>query len=279
MTQLSKAPADSRNEAMPRPKPEATGFNAFHDQLHLFRINKRSPLPVYVQIVNRVISAIDDHSIPPGMMLPSEKRISEYLGISKMTLRHAYSVLETQGYIGASRGKGTFVQGSRIEKNLPEMLSFSEEVRARGGKPSSKILSVKVVPASQTAQEFLRLTKEELVYEIKRLRFADELPLAIEIVQLPKKLFPDIDRFRWEAESLYSVMENSYGVRLSRCYSEIEATAATREQAMLLNLSVGGPLIVISRRSYSDEDFPVEFSITSYPGNCYTVTSIAIRHK
>jgi GntR family transcriptional regulator len=158
------------------------------------------------------------------------------------------------------------------------MLSFSEEVKARGGNPSSRVLSISVGPANHGAQEFFCLEEGEPVYEMKRLRFSDELPLAIEVVQLPQKLFRGLDRFHWEKESLYRVMEDFYGVKLSRCFSEIVATSANREQAELLNLNVASPLLVINRKSYSTEDVPVEFSITCYPGNCYIATFTAIRH-
>jgi GntR family transcriptional regulator len=247
------------------------------EQLLSIRIDRRDPLPIYLQIANRILSAIKDKAILPGALLPPAQVICEHIGISKMTLRQAYGVLERKGYIEARRGVGTFVLGVRNEMKIPEMLSFSEEVKARGGKPSSKVLSVVVSPASHDSQEFFRLADGEPVYKMKRLRFSDELPLAIEVVQLPKKLFPGIDKFQWGKESLYQVMEDSYGVKLSRCFSEIWATSANREQAELLNLNIASPLLVINRKSYSTEDVPVEFAISYYPGSCSIMTFTAIR--
>lgn len=252
-------------------------MNTLKNRLDLFRIDKNNRVPIYLQLIDRILSEIERQSIPRGSVLPPEGIICKHLGISKMTLRHAYSVLEQKGYIEARQGRGTFVRGCRIEKKLPGMLSFSEEVRARGGKPSSRLINLTVGPPSHEAQKFLGIGTEEPVYEMRRLRFNDELPLAIEVVQLPQKLFPGIEGFQWESESLYSVMECSYGIKLSRCDSEILAAPATKEQANLLDLSVASPLIVINRRSYSLQDVPVEFSTTCYPGNCYSVTFTAIR--
>jgi GntR family transcriptional regulator len=186
-------------------------------------------------------------------------------------------MLERKGYIEARRGIGTFVLGARNEMKIPEMLSFSEEVKARGGKPSSKVLSVILGPASSDSQEFFRLEDGEPVYEIKRLRLSDDLPLAIEVVQLPQKRFPGIDKFQWGKESLYEVLENSYGVKLARCFSEIVATSANREQAELLKLNIASPLLVVNRKSYSTDDVPVEFSISCYPGHCSIMTFTAVR--
>lgn len=247
--------------------------------LYSFRINKRDPQPIYLQIASQMQAAIEDKSIAPGAMLPPAQTLCEHLGISKMTLRQAYSVLERKGYIETKRGVGTYALGGRIEKKIAGLTSFSEEVRARGSVPTSKILSARICPPNHGVQVALALEDGELVFEMKRLRFSDNTPLAIEVVQVPHKLFSGLDQFNWAKESLYRVMEDVYDVKLSRCLSEIMATSATREQAELLNIGVASPLLVINRKSYSTEEVPVEHSVTCYPGNCYIATFSAIRQR
>ena len=247
------------------------------DQLLSFRIIKRDPLPIYLQIAEKITSVLDQHSILMGTLLPPERVICEHLGISKMTLRQAYSVLARKGCIEAQRGVGTFVLGTRIEKQISGMLSFTEEVTARGCTPSSRLLGLTTTPANHGAQRFFCMREDENVYEMTRLRFSDEVPLAIEVVQLPQKLFHGIERFQWETESLYDIMDKQYGVKLSRCCSEILAAPADRNQAKLLNLRIGSPLLVINRKSHSIEGVPVEFSTTSYPGSRYRASFTATR--
>ena len=242
-----------------------------------FRINKRDPQPIYLQIAARIESAIEDKSILPGAMLPPAQTLCEHMGISRMTLRQAYSVLERKGYIETRRGVGTYARGGRIEKKIAGMLSFSEEVKARGGVPSSLPLSVRVGPPTRDAQAALALEDGEPTFEMKRLRFSDNTPLAVEMVHVPYRLFHGIDQLDWKHASLYRVMEDNYGVKLSRCLSEIVATSATREQAELLSVGIGSPLLSINRKSYSTEDVPIEYSITCYPGNRYIATFSAIR--
>ena len=157
------------------------------------------------------------------------------------------------------------------------MLSFSEEVRARGGNPSSRLLDIGVRPAIPDAAEFLELQPGECAFEIKRLRYDNQLPLAIETVQLPHRLFPGLETFNWETESLYSVIEGRYKFKLSQCHSEIMAVTADREQARLLNLNVSSPLLAINRKSYSADRIPLEFCVTYYPGNRYIATFAALR--
>jgi GntR family transcriptional regulator len=194
-----------------------------------------------------------------------------------MTLRQAYNVLARKGCIEAQRGVGTFVLGKRIEKQISGMLSFTEEVKARGCAPSSRLLGLTTTRASHDAQRFFCMREGENVYELTRLRFSDEVPLAIEVVQLPQRLFRGIEGFQWETESLYDVIDKQYGVKLSHCSSEIRAAPAERNQAKLLNLRTGSPLLVINRKSFSIEGIPVEFSTTYYPGSRYSASFKATR--
>jgi GntR family transcriptional regulator len=247
------------------------------DRLLSFQIDKRNPLPIYLQISNFILSVLEKTVVSPGTLLPPERILCERLGISKMTLRQAYSVLIQKGCLEAKRGVGTFVMGSRIEKKISGMLSFSEEVKARGGIPSSRLLNLGTRPASSATADFFCLSIGQPVFEIKRLRFNNELPLAIETVQLPRHLLPGIERFDWETESLYAVIEGHYGFKLAQCRSEIMAVPADRDQARLLNLNVASPLLAINRKSYSVDKTPMEFAITYYPGNRYVATTAAIR--
>ena len=244
--------------------------------LKLFRVNKRDPQPIYLQIANQIQTAIEEKSIAPGTLLPPAQSLCEHLGVSKMTLRQAYSVLERKGYLDARRGVGTYALDGRIEKKIAGMQSFSEEVVARGGIPSSKVLSIARNAPTHGAQAFLGVQDGELVFELKRLRLSNGRPLAIEIVQVPEKLFPGLDEFDWRKQSLYKLVEGEYGCKLSRCLSEIVATSASYEQARLLHIENDSPILMINRKSYSGE-VPIEFSITCYPGDRYVATFSAFR--
>lgn len=242
-----------------------------------FRIDKSDPQPIYRQIAALIESAIEDKSILPGAMLPPAQALCERIGVSYMTLRQAYSLLERRGYIETRWGVGTYARVGRIEKQIAGMFSFSEEVRARGGTPSSRLLDTHIGTPGRDAQAALALEDSELTYEMKRLRLSDNTPLAVETVHVPYRLFHGIDQLDWKHASLYRVIEDNYGVKLSRCLSEIVATSATCEQAELLSVGIGSPLLSINRRSYSSEDVPIEYSVTCYSGNRYIATFSAIR--
>src|SRR5581483_6234180 len=122
--------------------------------------------------------------------LPPSEQICEELGITRMTLRQAYNVLAREGLIDAQRGRGTFVRRSRIERTLGQMVGFSEEMRAWGKKPSSNLLQFERGEPTDAAREFLG---DGPVYRIERLRLADDVPMAMEEVQIPVDVCPDLE--------------------------------------------------------------------------------------
>jgi GntR family transcriptional regulator len=194
-----------------------------------------------------------------------------------MTLRQAFDLLEREGLLKAQRGKGTFVARARVEKNLTEMRGFSEEMLLRGKVPSTRLLTFHVTRPSLAARDFFGFGENEQVYEIRRLRFADSFPLAIEDVELPVTLCPELDRCNLATESLYVILAEKYRVNLARCVDEISAVLPTKEQKTLLGIDRAVALLKMKRRSYASDGQPVELAITLYRGDMHTALVPATR--
>jgi len=241
------------------------------------RIDRESPVPVYAQIAGSIRTLIRERALPPGTCFPPERIMCERIGVSKMTLRQAYSVLERDGIIGSRRGVGTVVRELRVDKKLPEMRSFTEEMAARGKAASSRLLGFQTTEPSFLAQEFFGLFEHQKVFQIRRLRLGDGQPIAVETVELPAHLFPNLDKIDFQTQSLYRVLEDRYGIQLARCSEEISAASPNRVQKQLLALDRSAALLVITRKSFAINDSPVEVSITAYRGDLYTASIDAVR--
>src|SRR5690349_3017271 len=77
-------------------------------------LDRRSPVPVYVQISDAIRAMIRSGELQPDSVLPPSQQLCDKLGITRMTLRQAYNVLAREGLVDAQRGRGTFVRRSRI---------------------------------------------------------------------------------------------------------------------------------------------------------------------
>jgi GntR family transcriptional regulator len=241
------------------------------------RVTQDAPIPVYIQISEAIRHLVREIPLPAGTPFPPERVMCERVGVSKMTLRQAYGLLEREGLIRCRRGVGTFVAPSRVDKNLPEMRSFTEEMNARGKVASSKVLSFRLVKPTPGAQEFFGLTEGQSVYEIQRLRMGDDVPVALENIVLPVDLFPNLDRFDLSNQSVYRVLEDHYKIQLGWCNQEVSAVSPDKLHRKLLDIKTPVPLLVFKRRSYAITDVPIELATTAYRGDIYTASIHADR--
>ncbi|HWD97659.1 MAG TPA: GntR family transcriptional regulator [Bryobacteraceae bacterium] len=233
-----------------------------------FELDRRSPVPVYIQISDAIRERIEAGELQPDAVLPSSQLLCEKLGITRMTLRQAYAVLEREGLIDAQRGRGTFIRKSRIDRTLSRMIGFSEEMRACGKKPSSRILAFKQTEPSDLASGFL----ESEVYRIERLRLADREPMAIERVEIAAALCPGLEQFDLAKESLYEVLDREYRVRFTRCEQVVSASIPDARQRQLLHVGADVALLNVTRRSFTNPDRPASCGITQYRGDLYTAS-------
>ncbi|MCE5308345.1 MAG: GntR family transcriptional regulator, partial [Acidobacteriales bacterium] len=130
------------------------------------RPDKSSGTPVYLQIAEGIREILKRGLMSAGTVLPPERILCEQYGVSRMTLRQAFDVLNREGLIETQRGRGTFVSPKRLAKQQQEMRSFTEEIRARGGAPSSQLVSLLVQKATAEARHFFGDPMDDRVFEI-----------------------------------------------------------------------------------------------------------------
>ena len=241
------------------------------------RIDKDAPTPIYLQIAESIGSLLASGALPPGYVLPPERVLCEQFGISRMTLRQAMSLLDREGLIDSRRGIGTVVRNSRLRKQQQELRSFSEEIRERGGRPESRLISLGLATPAATVREFFGLRDDQKIYEIQRVRLNDGEPLALELARIPERLCPGLERFDLTKTSLYRVLEESYGLTLESCSEEISAEIPNSEYRKLLSVPAGTAVLVVNRRTYARDGRPVEFTRSVFRGDRYSALVHSVR--
>jgi len=239
------------------------------DRIAAIRIDKASPNPVYAQIADALRALLVSGTASVGMPLPPERILCEQFKVSRMTLRQAFDTLEREGLIESHRGRGTFVAPVKMQKKQQQMRSFTEEIRARGGVPSSKLIAFRTVKQHGADRDFFGLPDSELLYEVERVRYADGAPVALELVHIPQYLCPNLDRFDLVSQSLYRLMEENYGLALAHCTEEMSACRPTSGQRKLLQIPAAVAVLSVRRRTYSDKETPVELAVTTFRGDVY----------
>jgi len=80
--------------------------------------------PLYKQIIDDLVAAIESGQLPVGAKLPTEKELSLTYGVSRITSKRALTELETSGLITRTQGKGSYVQAQKINSSLTPKLLF-----------------------------------------------------------------------------------------------------------------------------------------------------------
>ena len=236
-------------------------------------LDRHSVVPLYFQIQQHLLQDIRSGRLKAGKPLPSEEVISKRLRVSRMTARQALKSLCSLGVAYSQRGKGTFVSEIKLEKNFRQVQSFTEEMEARGSRPHSKLISSEVVPVGEEAAEALRLSPDEKVIRIRRVRVADALPMGVETTCLPQSLCPDLlDKFD-PRTSLYRTLSQGYGIHIVQADEVVEAGLANSEEARLLGVSKGSPVFLFTRTSYVQGGQAVEYVKSTFRGDRYKITN------
>ena len=222
------------------------------------------------QIRQRVVQLISELGV--GEAIPSERRLSTDLGVSRLTLRAALDDLVREGYLVRRHGSGTFVGQPKIAQQLT-LTSFSEDMRRRGMVPASRTIALENVHAGAQVGRALNVSPDTRVFQIQRLRLADGEPMALETLHVPAALVPGLTRDRLENSSFYDLLERDYGVVISHGTQSIEPTVTNEEESELLGVPLHSPAFLFERTSRTDDGETVEFVRSLYRGDRYRLVA------
>jgi GntR family transcriptional regulator len=246
---------------------------------HSSPLDRSSGIPLYHQIQQRIHDQIRSGELKPGKPLPSIQQIAARMGVSQMTVRQAVSSLCELGVIYCRQGKGTFISGIKSERDFRKVLSFTEETLARGAAPSSKVLSFRIRPPGRDAREALGLRDQDRVFNLRRVRYGDAVPMGIECSCLPAQLCPGLMETFDPVTSLYDALAEQYGIQFMVTDEVIEVGKASAADALLLHIAPQSPVFLFTRVSYLENGTPAEHVKSVYPGDRYKVVNRLTRVK
>lgn len=230
-------------------------------------IDRTSPLPFYYQLKQILLTDLREQPLSAGDRLPGDHELCQTYGVSRTVVRQALAELETEGVIERIKGRGTFVAPQRTAEHLVQSLTgLFEDAAARGAQLRSEVRRLEVVPADEHISTQLALPLGASVIVLERLRFLDDEPWALVTTYLPYAVAPGLLTDDLTSQSLYALLERTYGVQLTHGRRGVEAAVANDAQAKALDLETGGAVLVLRSTSYAG-DRPVEVFVAYHRGD------------
>ncbi len=190
----------------------------------------------------------------PGSPAPSERELVQHFGVARMTVRQALDALVSEGLLERVPGRGTFVARARIDVQV-RLSSYTEEMNRRGMAPDARTLLARMESAGPGVARALEIEEGDKVVHWQRLRLADSIVPKFLEQPLPDSLY---------AELLRRDLMPTWGE------DSVDAALARVEEAELLGIREGDPVLRIARRAFAD-NIAVEVARSTFRADRYTL--------
>ncbi|KEH94912.1 GntR family transcriptional regulator [Clostridium massiliodielmoense] len=230
-------------------------------------LDKKSDIPLYIQLYNIFKEKIECGTMRSGFKLPSENELSEDYKVSRATVRQTLSELEKYGYIYKERGKGSFVSVRPFSQNLSNLYNFSDEIKKYGRIPKYKLISLDIITPKRNVCEIMNLTSKDTVYRIEIIRKIENEPILFETTYLPTKRFKDFETIDLNKKALYDILRYDYNVNFSKAKQTFYPVLANNTVKKYLDANIKEPLACmnVERISYEKQTV-IEYTVAIVKG-------------
>ena len=234
--------------------------------------------PLYAQIERLVADEIASGRLRAGERLPAERDLCARLGVSRVTLRRALSGLVAHGVLSASAGRGWFVAAGVVSEPPNELVSFTRLAASRGLAASARVLAHESRPADLEEADALGIAPGAEILDVRRLRLLEGVPVSVDRNRVPLALAPALAQADLATASLYELLESEHGIAPTRADYVVEARAAEADDAALLGLRAGDPVLVAHQTTYDQHGRAIEIGEIIYRHDRYRFRATLIRH-
>ena len=231
-------------------------------------INKNSPLPLYYQLKESILTAIKNKEFEVGDRLPSERELAEYHNISRMTVKKAVDILVDNGYLIRKQGSGTFISDYQESYSISPLLSFSREMEQKGLSYKSQLLKFSKIKNDKISKK-MNLSSDKELYHIQRLRLIEDKPFLLENTYLSAEKFNGLEKEEIENNSLYKIIKDKYKIKLINAEAEVEAVIFDSQTAKKMQVQEGILGLYFEQFSKNENNKIIEYTSAYYRNDNY----------
>lgn len=217
--------------------------------------------PKYYCVKHDIIEKINNEEFLLGQAIPSERELMEIYKVSRITIRRAVEELVHEGYLYKSQGQGTFVKGEKYTQDLCLITSCTEQITKSGMTPRRLLIEQTLQPTDKKRQRLLELKEGDEVLKLARVYLADEEPVNYTITYIAAKYFRGVEQYDFKDRSLYEVLKQEYGLKITKAKRYVEAVLASDEVCEHLDMEENDPVLLFTCVTYglvNGKDVPIE---------------------
>ncbi|MFT8744643.1 MAG: GntR family transcriptional regulator, partial [Lentilactobacillus hilgardii] len=220
----------------------------------------------YIQIHNDIKRNIEAEKWKIGDRIPSERELSTEFGVSRMTLRQAIQTFVDEVILERRVGSGTFVANQKVQERMSGVTGFTDLMLAQGKKPSSKTISYHTMEPSLSEMEKLKITQDQSVLRMERIRYGDNIPICFEVATVPENIVAGLEKSE-VTSSLYRALEQKKNLSLGKAQQTVSAMLASERIAEYLDIKRGDAILRLRQITYLQDGRPFEYVRTQYVGD------------
>lgn len=235
-------------------------------------LDHTSSKPLYTQMEEFIRENLKSGKWAPGFLIPSENELSRQHGISRMTVRNAITKLVHEELLFRIPGKGTYVSEPKIIAKSLSYAGIREQLEQMGYEVSTKLLGIASQKGTEEMCNRFGIEQGSLFHVIKRLRYVKGEPLSLHISYIPISLCPGLEKLDLVSEQLCTVLSKEYGLNRNRTQETLESVAATKQDAKILNVPPGHPLLLLHDTIMDEDGKPFEYASVLFRGEKIKLT-------
>ncbi|WP_173918452.1 GntR family transcriptional regulator [Halobacillus sp. Marseille-Q1614] len=232
--------------------------------------------PLYRRIAQKIKEDITNGIWKEGEAIPTELHLAEQYEASRVTVRQAIKLLVEEGLLEKVQGSGTYVKEQKIEHNIFELISFTEEMRKLNKEPVNRVLDFQLIDPDDHIRRMLQLSEGKKVFYVRRQRLVDDIPYVVEDTYLPVDMFPNLS-YGIMTGSKYDYIEKEVGKKIKESFQEVIPVLPSAEIAAALTVDESTPILKMQSYSIFVDGTVFEYSENHFKSDEYKFTLRAAR--
>jgi GntR family phosphonate transport system transcriptional regulator len=212
------------------------------------------------QIADRIAADIAHGRFAPGEQLPVEATLAADFAVNRHTVRRALAALAASGMVRATQGRGTFVEAKPLPYAIGARTRFSELVARSGREAGGKLIASHKVHADHEIAAALKITKGSEVLRLETVRSADGTPISMGSAYFPLPRFARLTAAYRKTGSTTKALKACGVADYQRSETRVSARPPTNEEARLLDLAAGRPILTVTSINVDPEGVPIQFT-------------------